>query len=89
MLTARDQEDTVTRALNIGADDFLGKPFSYPILVARLRPRAASATPRPTVIRVGNLELDPAPHMYAGKCRDQSDGREFALALNSCCDDQA
>ena len=30
MLTARDQEDTETRALNIGADDFLGKPFSYP-----------------------------------------------------------
>ena len=61
MLTARDQEDTETRALNIGADDFLAKPFSYPVLVARLRALARrGATPRPTVIRVGNLELDPA-----------------------------
>ncbi len=60
MLTARDQEDTETRALNIGADDFLAKPFSYPVLVARLRALARrGATPRPTVIRVGNLELDP------------------------------
>src|ERR1700677_976830 len=37
MLTARDTEDNIIRGLDLGADDYLTKPFSFPELVARLR----------------------------------------------------
>ena len=61
MLTAKDGEYDEAEALDTGADDFLSKPFSFVVLVARLRallrrgriPRAASLT-------VGSLELEPA-----------------------------
>lgn len=60
MLTARHGDEYEARALNIGADDFLEKPFSYLILVARLRALVRrGSTPRPVVIRIGDLELDP------------------------------
>ena len=60
MLTAMDGESDEARALDTGADDFLSKPFSYVVLVARLRAlvrRGSSA--RPAVLRVDDLELDP------------------------------
>lgn len=61
MLTARHGEEYEARALNTGADDFLAKPFSYLVLVARLRALVRrGSTPRPSIIRVGDLELDPA-----------------------------
>src|SRR5688500_3031442 len=52
MLTAKDGEHDEARALDTGADDFLSKPFSYLVLVARLRAlvRRGSA-PRPAVLR--------------------------------------
>ncbi len=60
MLTARHGEEYEARALNLGADDFLAKPFSYPVLVARLRALVRRGSiPRPAVLRVGELELDP------------------------------
>jgi DNA-binding response OmpR family regulator len=37
MLTARDTEDDIIRGLDLGADDYLTKPFSFPELVARLQ----------------------------------------------------
>ena len=37
MLTARDAEDDIIRGLDVGADDYLTKPFSFPELVARLQ----------------------------------------------------
>ena len=59
MLTARDGEESERRGLNLGADDYVTKPFSYPVLVARihalLRRGGESSWP---VIRVGDLELD-------------------------------
>jgi DNA-binding response OmpR family regulator len=61
VLTAKDGEYDEADALDIGADDYLSKPFSYVVLVARLRAlirRGGSA--RPTTLRVGDLWLDPA-----------------------------
>jgi DNA-binding response OmpR family regulator len=61
MLTAKDGEYDEAEALDNGADDFLSKPFSFVVLVARLRALARrGSTPRPPVLRVGSLELDPA-----------------------------
>ncbi|MFI9005991.1 response regulator transcription factor [Actinosynnema sp. NPDC053489] len=61
MLTAKDGELDEAEGLDTGADDYLTKPFSYLVLVARLRALARRAAPaRPTVLRAGDLELDPA-----------------------------
>lgn len=59
MLTAKDGELDEAEALDTGADDFLSKPFSYVVLVARLRAllrRGVGA--RPVVLRAGDVELD-------------------------------
>jgi two-component system, OmpR family, response regulator len=61
MLTAKDGEWDEVEALDTGADDFLTKPFSYAVLVARLRAllrRGARA--RPAVLCAGDLRMDPA-----------------------------
>jgi two-component system OmpR family response regulator len=64
MLTARQGEADEARALNLGADDFLSKPFSFLVLVARLRALVRRGNvPRPTALRVGDLELDLAKRM--------------------------
>jgi DNA-binding response OmpR family regulator len=61
MLTAKNGEYDEAEALDNGADDFLSKPFSFVVLVARLRALARrGSTPRPPILRVGSLELDPA-----------------------------
>jgi two-component system OmpR family response regulator len=61
ILTARGTVDERIRGLDLGADDYLAKPFSFGELSARLRAlirRGASA--RPAVLTVGGLRLDPA-----------------------------
>ena len=61
MLTAKDGEWDEAEALDTGADDFLSKPFSFVVLVARLRAiLRRGAPPRPAVLTVGDLHLDPA-----------------------------
>jgi len=63
MLTAKVGSDDEARALDTGADDFLSKPFSYVVLVARLRALLRRGGPeRPTVLAAGDLQLDPATH---------------------------
>jgi two-component system, OmpR family, response regulator len=61
MLTAKDGEYDEAEALDTGADDFLSKPFSFVVLVARLHAlmRRGRAT-RARTLRVGTLELEPA-----------------------------
>ena len=60
ILTAKDGELDETEALDTGADDFLTKPFSHLVLVARLRALLRRGAPaRPAVIAVGDLRLDP------------------------------
>ncbi len=61
MLTARDATHDVIEGLNIGADDYLVKPFSFDVLLARLRAVSRrGAIPQPTPLQVLDLTLDPA-----------------------------
>jgi len=61
MLTARDADADLVQALDTGADDYLTKPFSYDVLVARLRALVRRGTPeRPCVLGAGDLRMDPA-----------------------------
>lgn len=61
MLTARDADTDQIRALDTGADDYLTKPFSYDVLIARLRALVRrGAAERPAVLQAGELRLDPA-----------------------------
>jgi len=61
MLTAKDGEDDQADAFDLGADDYLTKPFSFVVLTARLRALQRRGAPeRPTVLTAGDLSLDPA-----------------------------
>ena len=61
MLTARGEVRDRVRGLDVGADDYLMKPFSFGELTARLRALIRrGAPPRPAVLGVGELRLDPA-----------------------------
>jgi two-component system OmpR family response regulator len=61
MLTAKDGEYDQADALDLGADDYLTKPFSFLVLVARLRALIRRGAPvRPTLLTAGDLTLDPA-----------------------------
>jgi two-component system OmpR family response regulator len=61
MLTAKDGEYDEAEALDTGADDYLRKPFSLVVLLARLRAVIRRGTaPIATVLEVGDLVIDPA-----------------------------
>ena len=81
MLTAKDGEWDEAEALDTGADDFLSKPFSFVVLVARLRAiLRRGAAPRPAVLEVGDLHLDPATReVHRGSARVELTAREFAV----------
>jgi two-component system OmpR family response regulator len=81
MLTAKDGEYDEADAFDIGADDYLTKPFSYVVLVARLRSLVRRGAPeRPAVLEAGDLSLDPAGHRVArGDVELTLTPREFAL----------
>ena len=60
MLTAKDGEFDEAEALDTGADDYVTKPFSYLVLVARLRALIRrGAGERPAVLEAGDLRFDP------------------------------
>lgn len=60
MLTAKDGEYDQTDAFDLGADDYLTKPFSFMVLVARLRALVRRGAPeRPVALTAGDLVLDP------------------------------
>jgi DNA-binding response OmpR family regulator len=81
MLTAKDGEFDVAEALDTGADDYLSKPFSYVVLVARIRALLRRArTSSPTVLVAGDLRLDPAAHrVWRGSTEVTLTPRQFAL----------
>lgn len=61
MLTAKDGEYDEAEALDTGADDFLRKPFSFVVLLARLRALVRRGAPaRPAILEIADLSLDPA-----------------------------
>ena len=74
MLTAKDGEWDQVEGLDTGADDYLTKPFSFAVLLARLRAlirRGAGA--RPATLAVGDLTLDPASReVRRGDARDRA-----------------
>ncbi|MDP4504235.1 response regulator transcription factor [Nonomuraea sp. NBC_00507] len=81
MLSAKDGEYDMADGLDLGADDYLTKPFSYVVLVARLRAllRRDSGR-RPAVLMAGDLTLDPARRrVERGGTSVELTPREFAL----------
>ncbi|MGH8907136.1 MAG: response regulator transcription factor [Egibacteraceae bacterium] len=81
MLTAKDGEYDEADALDLGADDYLRKPFSYVVLVARLNALLRRGAPeRPAQLRVGDLVLDPSRRsVRRGETPIELTRREFAL----------
>ena len=81
LLTARDAIDDRVRGLDVGADDYLVKPFAFAELFARLRALARrGSTERPNVLASGDLRLDPATRQVSvGGTSLALAGREFAL----------
>ncbi|WP_406038915.1 response regulator transcription factor [Micromonospora sp. NBC_00898] len=81
MLTAKDGELDEAAALDTGADDYLSKPFSYVVLVARIRALLRRGSrERPATLNVGDLRLDPAAHRAWRRDTEVSlTPRQFAL----------
>ena len=82
MLTARGRLADKIKGLDMGADDYLVKPFEFPELLARVRTlmRRSEHIPQPEVFRVSDLELDPRRHRaYRGARRIDLTTKEFAL----------
>jgi two-component system OmpR family response regulator len=81
MLTARDAVEDRVHGLDVGADDYLTKPFAFDELVARVRALIRRGVePRPTILRAGDLSLDPAAHLVLRRGRTiELTSKEFAL----------
>lgn len=81
VLTAKDRESDETDCLEVGADDYLRKPFSFAVLVARCRALARRGPALlPTELRVGDLVIDPRRRTARlGETPLALTPREFAL----------
>ena len=81
MLTARDAVRDRVAGLDVGADDYLIKPFSYAELLARLRALVRRGpVERPAELTVGDLRLDPARRLvWRGDTEIELSPKEFSL----------
>lgn len=85
VLTARSTEDDKVRALDMGADDYVVKPFGHRELVARIRAHARRAIgdrteAAPPVLEVGSFRLDPGERtLYLDGVPTRLTGTEFRL----------
>ena len=81
ILTARDSVIDTVRGLESGANDYVTKPFSFAILVARLRALVRrGAVARPAILEAGDLRLDPAAHrVWRGETPVSLTAREFSV----------
>jgi DNA-binding response OmpR family regulator len=81
-LTAKDSEGDIVHGLNLGADDYLTKPFSFNELLARIQAilRRGSAVPTPSRLQMANLILEPEGHrVFREKARIELTPKEYAL----------
>src|SRR3954466_13304277 len=81
MLTAKDGEYDQADAFDLGSDDYLTKPFSFVVLIARLRALIRRGAPeRPAVLAAGDLSLDPGQRkVWRGREAVAVTPREFAM----------
>jgi DNA-binding response OmpR family regulator len=81
MLTARDATPDIVQGLDLGADDYLTKPFSFEVLLARIRALLRRGpAPQSGRLQIGTLRLDPAAHaVYQGDERVTLTRTEFHL----------
>ncbi len=85
MLTARGEEIDRVLGLEVGADDYLAKPFSFRELLARIqamlrRVQLDRQAPQPQLVHMGQINLDPvARRLYKGEQEIQLSAREFDL----------
>ena len=81
-LTAKDSEKDIVKGLNLGADDYLTKPFSFNELLARMQAilRRGKAVSSPSSLQVANLILEPDGHrVFRGKTKIELTPKEYAL----------
>jgi two-component system OmpR family response regulator len=81
MLTAKDGEWDQVEALDTGADDYLTKPFSYAVLLARVRAlMRRGAADRPAILEAGDVRVDPAARtVWRGDTLVELTAREFSV----------
>jgi two-component system, OmpR family, response regulator len=81
MLTARDSVEDRVAGLDMGADDYVVKPFAFAELLARLRALVRRGDPeRPSVLEAGELRLDPATRrVWRGEAEIKLSSKEFAV----------
>jgi two-component system OmpR family response regulator len=81
MVTARDAVEDRVRGLDVGADDYLVKPFSLQELLARLRAvDRRGPQQKPVILEVGTLKLDPAARRaWRGNVEVVLTAKEFSL----------
>ncbi len=81
-LTAKDSESDIVQGLNLGADDYLTKPFSFNELVARIQAilRRGKTAPLPSRLQVANLILEVDGHrVFREKTKIELTPKEYAL----------
>jgi DNA-binding response OmpR family regulator len=81
LLTARDAPEDIVRGLDAGADDYLTKPFSFDVLLARIRARTRSPDERrATVVRYADLTMDTSKHeVWRGNALLKLSATEFSV----------
>jgi DNA-binding response OmpR family regulator len=81
MLTAAVAEEELVDGLALGADDYMGKPFSFAELLARINALGRrSGEARPAVLRRGDIDLDPAEHTVTRHGKPVAlSGKEFGV----------
>lgn len=79
-LTARDTVEDRVAGLDLGAEDYVVKPFAFPELLARIRVLLRRGPGSPPILSAGDLRLDPATHQVERRgVAIQLTAREFAL----------
>ncbi len=80
MLTARGEVEDRVHGLDLGADDYVAKPFHFAELLARIRAHIRRRAPRDEVLRLADLSLDPMTHLVTRSDRViQLTPREYEL----------